>query len=153
MECPYCHKPLTQTTNSRPTKSASQIWRRRKCLNCGEIFTTHEIIDLSHLIVIKKSGKVEKFSHAKLFSGIYNASIGYRGVNRERLTDEVTAEIEKEILYLKKKKITASEIGEIVLKKLSKKQAGTFLRFLAYNKEITNENQMKREISKYLGEN
>lgn len=153
MECPYCHKPLTQIINSRPTRGASQTWRRRKCLNCGEVFTTHEIIDLSHLVVLKRSGLVERFSHAKLFSGIYNASIGYRGSNRERLTDKVTSEIEKEILYLKKKKITSAQIGEIVLEKLSKLQAGTFLRFLAYNKEITSKTQMKKELTKYLEKN
>lgn len=152
MECPYCHKPLTEITNSRPTKENAQIWRRRKCLNCGEIFTTHEIIDLSHLTVIKKSGKAERFSHAKLFSGIYNACVGYRGEGRKRLVDKITREIKKDILYLKKKRITSEEIGEIVLRRLCVSQSGTFLRFLAYNKEITSEAQMKRELSQYLKE-
>lgn len=150
MECPYCLKPLTFITNSRPTLGKTQIWRRRKCLNCGEVFTTHEIIDLSQLVVIKKSGKTEKFSQAKLYSGIYNAAIGFKGPNREKLVDKITREIEKEILYLKKKKITSQEIANIVLKKLRTSQTGTFLRFLAFYKDITTEEQMKKELSKYF---
>jgi transcriptional repressor NrdR len=151
MICPFCRSQQVYVKNSRPTKGGFQIWRRKHCQNCGEIFTTHEIIDLSHLVVIKKSGKKERFSHAKLYSGIYRSAIGYRGCNRENMVDQVTGEIEKEILILRKKEITTQEISEIILNQLKSRQSGTFLRFLAYNKEITNEIQLKKEIAKYLG--
>src|SRR3989339_387514 len=104
MECPYCHKALTEVTNSRPSRGNVQIWRRRKCLNCGEIFTTHEIIDLSQLVVIKKSGKTEMFSHIKLYSGIYGATIGARLPNREKTAEKFTRDVERQILFLKKKR-------------------------------------------------
>ena len=42
------------------------------------------------------------------------------------------------------------EIADVVLKKLRKSQPATFLRFLAYCKDITNETQMKRELGKYV---
>jgi len=149
MECPYCHKILTEVTNSRPTRGKAQIWRRRKCGNCGEVFTTHEIIDLSHLVVIKKSGKSEMFSRIKLYSGIYGATIGSKTPNREKVVEKITGEAEREILFLKKKKIYSWEIADIVLFKLRKVHTATFLRFLAYCKDITNETQMKRELQKY----
>lgn len=149
MECPYCHKSLTEVTNSRPTKGNAQIWRRRKCSSCGDTFTTHEVVDLSHLIVIKKSGKTEMFSRIKLYSGIYGATIGSKTPNREKVVEKITREIEREILFLKKKKMNSQEIADIVLYKLRKSHTATYLRFLAYCKDISNESQMKKELQKY----
>ena len=150
MECPYCHKQLTFITNSRPTKGNMQVWRRRHCENCGETFTTHEIIDLSHLIVIKKTGQAERFSRAKLYSGIYGATIGSKLPNREFVVDKITREVEKKILFMKKKRISTQEISDIVLKILKKLSPTTFLRFLAYNKNPKSESQIRKELSKYL---
>lgn len=150
MECPYCHALQTEVTNSRPTLKETQIWRRRKCLNCGEVFTTHEIVDLSHLVVIKKSGRSEVYSHSKLYSGIYGATIGSKTPDREKVVEKITREVERELLFLKRKRIMSMEIADIVLRKLKKSHSATFLRFLAYCKAITNESQMKRELTKYL---
>lgn len=149
MECPYCHQPLSEVTNSRPTKEGTQIWRRRKCISCHETFTTHEAIDLSHLIVLKKSGKTEMFSRIKLYSGIYGATIGSKTKNREQAVDKITREVERQILYLKKKRVTSVEIADKVLLILRKSHTATFLRFLTYCKDITDESRMKKELQKY----
>lgn len=149
MKCPYCSKEVTNVINSRSTKHNSQIWRRRKCWHCKKIFTTHEIIDLPQLIVIKKSGKREAFSHTKLFSGIYGATIGYEVENREKLVEKITEDAVKNILKLNKKIISTSEIADIVLSKLRPKHFPVFLKFLAYYKNLTSEFQMKRELEKY----
>ena len=150
MKCPYCHSSQVYVTNSRPTKNESQVWRRKHCQNCKETFTTYERIDLSHLVIVKKSDKNEKFSHAKLFSGIYGASIGYKGNDREKMVDRITSEIERQILFLKKKELTSEEIADITLKKLKEKQIGTFMRFLAYCKDISTEKQLRHQLRKYL---
>ncbi len=150
MNCLYCRKPLTAVVNSRSTKDSSQIWRRRKCLNCKEVFTTHEVIDLSQLVVIKKSGKAEKYSRMKLYSGILKASQSSKVTKRELFLDKVTDEIEKEILLLKQKRVESSIIAEIVLRILRKRHTPTFLRFITYCRDISTDNQMKRELSKYL---
>lgn len=151
MECSYCHKQLTFVVNSRPTKANSQIWRRRQCSNCKEIFTTHEIINLSHLIVVKKSRKPEVFSRTKLYSGIYGASLATKPIpQRERLVGKITTLAQKEILSLKRKRIYSWEIGEIVLRVLRKTNTQIFLRFLMYFKDIKSEAQLKKELSSYL---
>lgn len=150
MECPFCHKQQTFVVNTRTTSKNSQIWRRRRCEACKKVFTTHEKVDLSHLIVIKSSGKAEKFSHAKLYSGIYGATIGSKTPNREFVVDKITNEVEREILYLNSKRVKSSEIGDIVLKKLKKRNISTFMRFLTYHKKLKSVAQTKREIKKYL---
>lgn len=150
MECPYCHSSQTEVTNSRPTLKETQIWRRRKCLKCQEIFTTHEVVDLSHLVVIKKSGKPEVFNRSKLYSGIYWATVGSKTPDREKVVEKITREVEREVLFLKKKRVNSSEIAGIVLAKLRGTYSGTFLRFLAYCKGITNVGKMKKELKKYV---
>ncbi len=150
MECPYCHCLQTEVTNSRPTLKQTQVWRRRRCLKCKEVFTTHEVVDLSHLVVVKKSGKPEVFSRSKLYSGIYGATIGSKTTNREKIVEKVTREVEREVLFLKKKRVESSEIADVVLRKLRTVYSGTFLRFLAYCKDINNSGKMKRELMKYV---
>lgn len=151
MNCPYCLKDLTVVRNSRSTKSNSQIWRRRECLGCGEIFTTHEVVDLSHLVVVKKSGRVEKFSRVKLFAGIYGAASGSRMPQMEKYIDIITEHVERELLALRKKKLSSLEIGEVVLDVLRREHISTFLRFLSRFKNIITEQQLRSEMKKYLG--
>lgn len=107
------------------------------------------MVDLSHLMVLKKTGKIQKFNKMKLYSGIYGATIGSKTPNREYLVDKITREVEIEILALKRKIINSTEIADIVLSKLKQLHTATFLRFLAYCKDITNEAQMKKEFTKY----
>lgn len=149
MDCPFCLKPLTSVVNSRPTKQRGQIWRRRRCLYCQETFTTHEIIDLSHLVVIKRSGKTEMFNRMKLYLGIYTATLNSDKYNKEKLVESITQDIERQLMGLRLKRVESSLIGDIVLKKLCKINMASFLRYIAFCKNIQSEAQMKREIAKY----
>lgn len=151
MHCPYCGSSQIMVTNSRPTFSNSQVWRRRKCLSCKGLFTTHEVIDLSHLIVIKKSGRREKYSRVKLYAGIYNSTSSLKSrVEIQKFVQLITRKVEKEVLLLKKRNISSQEIGEIVLTKLKSISPGAFLSFLINHKNINNERQMKKYLEKYI---
>ena len=152
MECPFCRSNQLMVVNSRPTQKDTQVWRRRKCLDCKGIFTTYEKMDLSHLIVIKKSGKAEKYQRAKLYSGIYHSSIDKKNVDRgemSKLSEDITNQVEQEILQLKKKNIMSKEITTIVLDLLATKEPDIFLRFLAY-REGGNAKEINRAIGKYF---
>ena len=149
MECPHCHQSLTAVTNSRATKQNTQIWRRRRCLHCDVVFTTHEVIDLSHLKVSKKAGYTEMYSRIKLYSGIYGSTIGLKIANREKIVDKVTREVERNLLFLKQNKIASSLIADYVLKILRKTNTAIFLRYLSYCKNITSETDMKKQLHKY----
>src|SRR6185437_8444185 len=137
MYCPYCQSPDTNVTNSRLTRKNTQVWRRRRCLKCREIFTTHEVIDLSHLTVLKKSGKVQSFHHAKLYSGIYGVIIGLKIPNRETMVDGVTRSVETKLLTLKQKQISSDGIADIVLQELRGMHIAIFMRYLTFCKDIT----------------
>ncbi len=135
MNCPFCGSSQIMVVNSRPTAGGSQIWRRRKCAKCGSAFTSYERMKLSHLIVIKKSGRRQKFSRAKLYSGIYNSFLGKKGLDRGDIAEsaeKIINRVEREIIELKRKKISSSEIEEVVSKILGRKSPDALLRFLAY---------------------
>jgi len=152
MRCPYCGSSQVFVINSRSTKEEMQIWRRRQCRQCNNRYTTHETIDLSHLVVIKKSLRKERFSRVKLYSGILWATIGVNLPNREQTINKITEGIEREILSLKRKVLTSQEIGDIVLKHLFSTAPAVFLRFLTYYKDLKNQGEIKRELGKYLDE-
>jgi transcriptional repressor NrdR len=73
MVCIQCGEE-THVINSRLQKKPNQIWRRRRCLNCGAIFTTEEAIDYSAAWRVKSpSGGLEPFLRDKLLLSLYKA--------------------------------------------------------------------------------
>ncbi len=71
MVCYYC-KQKTQVINSRLKNRSNSIWRRRKCLNCGQIFTTTEVAELNYLFMVENTtGILEPFNRDKLFLSIF----------------------------------------------------------------------------------
>lgn len=147
MKCPFCREPQTDTVNSRPTYHESQIWRRRRCLHCQAVFTTYERADLGFIKVIKKSGKKERYSRAKLFAGIYGAFLSIP--NKERAVDAVINEIESRILDLRTKEVPSVAISKVVLNVLADTNVPAFTRFLAYNTNPKTLSELKKEIGRY----
>jgi transcriptional repressor NrdR len=71
MVCIHCHGD-TQVTNSRPQKRNNQIWRRRQCLRCKSIFSTHESADFPSIWRVRGvTGSLEPFSRDKLLVSLF----------------------------------------------------------------------------------
>jgi transcriptional repressor NrdR len=147
MKCPYCRADTTDVYNSRSTRFGTQIWRRRRCLHCHESFTTYEAADLGFLKVVKKTGKKERYSRAKLYSGIYGAFLSIP--RKETTVDAVTDTIEAKILDTKQRQIESQEIARIVLSTLKHFNTAAFVRYLAYQADLASDAQLKRELGKY----
>lgn len=72
MVCYYC-KEDTVVVNSRFQVKSNSVWRRRRCLKCGNVMTTSEQYDLSSLIMVENKSKVlNPFNRDILFLSIYN---------------------------------------------------------------------------------
>lgn len=147
MKCPFCRETTTEVYNSRTTRFDTQIWRRRRCQNCHESFTTYEATDLGFLKVLKKSGKKQRYSRAKLYSGVYGAFLSIP--SKETTVDAVTDTIESKILDTRKSEITSSEVAKIVLATLNHFNTAAFLRYLAYQTDLASNAQLKKELKKY----
>lgn len=74
MFCVNCFHKTTQVANSRPHKKKPQVWRRRKCPQCGIAFTTYERPSLSDNKPIHlDNGITEQFNLGKLVISIAGA--------------------------------------------------------------------------------
>jgi transcriptional repressor NrdR len=135
MYCPFCGSDQIIVINSRPTNKNTQIWRRRKCLKCQELFTTRELIDISYIIVEKRNGTRVQFSRPKLYSGIYQALVGRKKIDRGdagEIAEDIMHKIEEQLVNKKIKVIKTEEIGFMVVKILSKTYPDIALRYFAY---------------------
>jgi transcriptional regulator NrdR family protein len=95
MQCPYCQSD-TKVTNSRPSKSHPEVWRRRTCKQCSSIWTTREYIDLSTSHRARTRHKrLQAFSRDILFLSIKD-SLNHRKTataDATALTDTVLGRI------------------------------------------------------------
>ena len=73
MKCPYCGFTQDRVVDSRESKDADSIRRRRECEGCNKRFTTYERIDEIPYMVVKKDGRREKFDRQKVLSGLLHA--------------------------------------------------------------------------------
>ena len=73
MKCPFCGFANDKVVDSRESKEADSIRRRRECLKCGKRFTTYERIDEIPYMVVKKDGRREKFDRQKVLNGLLRA--------------------------------------------------------------------------------
>lgn len=120
-------------------------------MKCSGTFTTYERMNLSHIIVVKKSGRKQRYNRAKLYSGIYHSSIDRKGYDRgdvSEFAEKVTNRVEREIILLKRKRVESVEITEIVLRILKNKAPASFLSFLAY-REGNNRKNLKHLLRKF----
>src|ERR1700712_1153236 len=73
MKCPYCGFAEDRVVDSRESKEADSIRRRRECERCNKRFTTYERIDEIPYMVVKKDGRHERFDRQKILNGLMQA--------------------------------------------------------------------------------
>ena len=73
MVCPYC-RHATDVINSRHTSRQSSVWRRRRCVACGAVFSTYEQPDYTKTLIVTSSPETfAPFSRDLLFISIYES--------------------------------------------------------------------------------
>ena len=122
--------------------------RRRECGKCNKRFTTYEEVKRSVLWVIKKDGKREPFDKEKLKRGILR-SIEKRPVSLS-LVNEVTDDIERELLKELKEEVSSKKIGNAVLKRLKKIDKVAWLRFASVYLEFEDLEDFEKIINKNI---
>jgi transcriptional repressor NrdR len=147
MECPFCGSNNTDVADSRPTYSGSQVWRRRRCLSCKKIFTTYEKALINFMKIQKKSGRLERYSRAKVYTGIYGAYL--RVPAKENVVDKLTDQVEANLLKIHKSVVSSLVIADIVLPLLRAADTAAFVRYLSRQRNITNEDQLLAELASF----
>src|SRR3974377_358821 len=90
MKCPYCGFLQDRVVDSRESKEADAIRRRRECEKCNRRFTTYERIDEIPYMVVKKAGRRERFDRQKVLSVLLRAG-EKRPVSSSQLEEVVDA--------------------------------------------------------------
>lgn len=141
MKCPSCSSENLKVIDSRPVPENNSIRRRRECTDCKFRFTTYEVVDQFHPVVLKKNGSKEYFDKNKLLSGLFHAC-QKRPVDAEKIANE----IETDILNGLYREITSKEIGEMAMEKLRALDDVAYVRFASVHREFKDVESFMREI-------
>lgn len=148
MKCPYCAKVNNKVVDSRLSRDAKTIRRRRECLECGRRFTTYEKLEDTALMVVKKDGRREAFDRKKIISGIQKAC-QKRPVSTSSIEDFVSF-IESHFQEEGKKEIESSQIGEIIIDKLKEWDDVAYVRFASVYRQFKDIREFMSELESIL---
>ncbi len=146
MRCPFCKAGDTSVLESRDMEEGCAIRRRRLCGKCGKRFTTHEEVKKNFLWVVKKDGRREVFEKEKVKRGILRA-IEKRPISLD-LVDEITDQVERELLRSEKQEVVSRKIGSAILKRLKKIDKVAWLRFASVYLEFEDLSDFEKAIEK-----
>ena len=147
MHCPVCNYKDTKVTDSRLVSSGFLVRRRRKCLKCGFRFSTYEEMQILDLIIVKRDGRRESYSHDKIESGILR-SLEKRSYTKEQfklLINKIERDIQKKA---KRNEIISKNIGEIIMKHLARFDKIAYIRFASVYRQFEDVKSFQRELKK-----
>ncbi|MFH2127367.1 MAG: transcriptional regulator NrdR [Pseudomonadota bacterium] len=150
MRCPFCGKLDNKVVDSRVSKDASVIRRRRQCLDCDQRFTTYERVEEMETYVVKKDGSREVFDRAKLKAGVLKA-LHKRPVSIEKVDiflDNLEASFQERNL----REIPVRELGEAVMNLLKELDDVAYVRFASVYREFRDVDELMREVKKLVAQ-
>lgn len=143
MICPFCSNEKTRVLETRET-APDVTRRRRECRGCGERFTTYERVELTNVMVEKKSGDREAFDRSKLIESI-SIACQKRPVTQRRI-EEIVSSVEAEIRDENLSVIPSRHIGELVMDRLRDEDRVAYIRFASVYKEFEDVEHFEDEV-------
>jgi len=148
MKCPFCGFANDKVVDSRESKEADSIRRRRECLKCGRRFTTYERIDEIPYMVVKKDGRREKFDRQKVLSGLLRAC-EKRPISMGKL-EQIVNEAEQFVIESPDAERKTSEIGELIMNRLRKHDKVAYVRFASVYLDFKDVQEFMTELKDLL---
>jgi len=134
--------------DSRESKDADSIRRRRECEGCNKRFTTYERIDEIPYMVVKKDGRREKFDRQKVLNGLLHAC-SRRPVPASRL-GEIVDETEAFVVDSAERERSTSEVGELIMARLKDIDTVAYIRFASVYRDFKDVREFKAELEELL---
>lgn len=131
--------------DSRISKEGNTIRRRRECLECGNRFSTTEMLVREGLIVIKRDERREDFDREKLTRSI-RASCHKRPIDDEQvemLIEDVIDVLEAQF----DTQIPSRAIGDAVMERLSRIDQVAYVRFASIYKKFRDASEFIEEVA------
>lgn len=149
MKCPYCGFTQDRVVDSRESKEADSIRRRRECERCEKRFTTYERLDEIPYMVVKKDGRREKFERQKVLSGLLRAC-EKRPVPAAQL-ESIVNQVEGFVVDSAERERTSVEVGEKIMEQLKMLDTVAYIRFASVHRDFKDVNEFKAELEALLG--
>lgn len=146
MKCPYCDNPDTRVLDSRQTEDGYVVRRRRMCDKCGKRFTTYETAEITTVRVVKKDGRREPFSRAKVAGGITRAC-QKRPVSMDEI-EQMTSRVEQKVNQQGQNEVASDFVGELVMDELRKVDQVAYIRFASVYRQFADVEKFAEEIDK-----
>ncbi len=144
MRCPFCGRHEDKVIDSRQSKDAREIRRRRECLGCDRRYTTYERIEDALPVVVKADGRREPFDRKKIERGLTRA-VAKRPVTSEQLAT-IAEQVEREVGELGVKEIKSRDVGERVLPKLHELDKVAYVRFASIYRDFRDVDEFTHEV-------
>ena len=148
MKCPYCGFAQDRVVDSRESKEADSIRRRRECERCNKRFTTYERIDEIPYMVVKKDGTRQKFDRQKVLTGLLHAcqKRPVSGAALERIVDETEAYV----VDSSERERSTREVGELIMARLKDIDTVAYIRFASVYRDFKDVREFKAELEELL---
>ena len=150
MRCPYCHSTKNKVLDSRPSREANAIRRRRECLHCQRRFTTYEQVEETMPLVVKKDGRREKFDRQKVLNGLLRAC-EKRPISIGKL-EQIVNEAEGFVIDSPERERTTAEIGGMIMERLKKYDKVAYVRFASVYRQFKDLHDFVDELKPMLAE-
>jgi transcriptional repressor NrdR len=148
MKCPFCGFAQDRVVDSRESKEADSIRRRRECEQCNRRFTTYERIDEIPYMVVKKDGRRERFERQKILNGLLRAC-EKRPISAARLEAIVDA-CESFLMDSPERERTTIELGELIMDHLKTLDTVAYIRFASVYLDFKDELEFKHALEALL---
>lgn len=150
MRCPYCTNQDTQVIDSRELEDGVVTRRRRRCVACGNRFTTYERTETIQLMVVKKDGRREPYSREKLTRNTLKA-LEKRAVPQEQV-ERFLRQIEQQLFDQGRPEVSTHQIGQLVLAGLKQLDPVAYIRFASVYMGFADLEAMQREIDQLMSQ-
>ncbi len=149
MKCPFCGFAQDKVIDSRESKEADSIRRRRECERCNKRFTTYERIDEIPYMVVKKDGRRERFDRQKVLSGLLH-SCQKRKVSVAQMQEIVDA-VESFVVDSAERERPTTAVGELIMARLKDIDTVAYIRFASVYRDFKDVNEFKLELEGLVG--
>ena len=145
MRCPFCASLQDRVIDSRQSKDAKEIRRRRECEECDRRYTTYERIEEALPVVVKSDETREPFDRNKIERGLRKA-VAKRPVTVEQIS-KLAENVEREVCELGMKEVSAGKVGEMVLPKLRQLDKIAYVRYASIYRDFRDIDEFAHELA------
>lgn len=143
MNCPQCGHPSSEIVDTEDTES--DVHRRRHCQACDRHFSTHERVQRTVTVVIKRDGRREEFEREKLLRGL-------RVCARKRplpadAVEAIVDDIEQRLVVSGRSEVPSRVIGEMAITHLRQLDPIAYIRFASAYRQFVSLDDMLSDLA------